>query len=241
MANLNFKQFEDADSAESEIKSEADKVMEKIKFENQKKQFDAKIQELANKAADFCAKYGEEDWRTSLLVNFLDLSLQMKDIIEVIEAFNVANEIIFHAMGLMNTSLNMSNSMMMTFSTETISPWRQRMITRRAIRQNRNTVKNMLYQMESSIKMASLTAGMYEDMSVSISGIMNKMNMKREKAKKKKEANGTAVSPSNGRGMDMVRSIMANNGTSAPAPSSPKPSSSPSTPSGGDSGLDGII
>ena len=95
--------------------------------------------------------------------------------------------------------------------------------------------------MESSIKMASLTAGMYEDMSVSISGIMNKMNMKREKAKKKKEANGTAVSPSNGRGMDMVRNIMANNGTSAPAsPSAPKPSS-PSAPAGGDSGLDGII
>ena len=244
MANLNFKQFDDSDSSVTEIEAKANETLEKIKFQEQKIKFDAKIDELARQAADFCTRYGEEDWRTSLLVNFLDLSLQMKDIIELVTAFNVANEIIFHAMNLMNTSLNMSNGMMMQFSAESISPWRQRMITRRAIRNNRNTVKNMLYQMESSIRMASLTAGMYEDMSSSISKIMNKMNMKREKAKKKKDGQ-PAMTSSDGRGMDMVRSLMANNGTAAPAP---KPASAkapdapkPSTPPGTDTGLDGII
>lgn len=234
MSKQNFKQFEDKDSSMADVTAEASEALQKIKFQEQKRQFDAKIQELANTAAEFCSKYGEEDWRTSLLINFLDLSLQMQDIIEVVTAFNVANEIIFNAIGLMNTSLNMSNGMTMQLAANQVHPWKQRFIIRKAIRTNKNTVKNMLYQMQSSIQMASLTAGMYEDMSVSISKIMNKMNMKKEKAKTKKPQ--TSISANSGRGMDMVKNIMSKNGQAAPAlkPAAP-------TPSNGDSGLDGVL
>ena len=96
-------------------------------------------------------------------------------------------------------------------------------------------IENMLNQMESSIKMASITAGMYEDMSTSISKIMNKMNMKKEKAASKKPQ--TSVTANSGRGMDMVKSIMAGNNQTSPR-TTPPPSSAPAN---GDSGLDGLL
>lgn len=239
MSKQAYKQFESTDSAITEVQKAADKNMQKLKFERQKKEFDAKLQELATKAADFYAKYGEEDWRTSLLVNFLDLSLQMQDIIEVITAFNVANEIIFHAMNLMNTSLDMSSGMMMEMSSSQVNPFKHRLTMKKAIAQNRKTVKAMIDQMKLSIEMAAETAGMYEKMSGSIAGIMDKMNIQREKAKNKKTSTN-APAPS-GRGMDMVKDILsgksnAASGTYTPPPAAPKPA-----PTGGDSGLDGLL
>jgi hypothetical protein len=232
MAKQTYKTMENQSSVTSEIGKQADEALQKIKYKEQKQKFDQKIQELADQAAVFYNAYGEEDWRTSLLVNFLDLSLQMKDIIEIVTAFNVANEIIFHAMNLMNTSLSMTNGMMLEVGQNSVSPFKQKMIMRRAIRNNKNTVKNMIEQMKTSIQMASLTADMYQDLSVSITGVMNKLNNKREK---KKTKNVTASTSSSQRGMDMVRGIASKNG--APASAAPKPATS----SGTDSGLDGVL
>lgn len=244
MSKQAFKQFESNDSAVSEMQQAADKSMQKLKFDRQKREFDAKLQELATKAADFYQKYGEDDWRTSLLVNFLDLSLQMQDIIEVITAFNVANEIIFHSMNLMNTSLEMSSGMMMEMANRQTNPIKHRFMMKKAMAQNRKTVKSMLDQMKISIEMAAETAGMYEQMSGSISGIMNKMNMKREKSRAKNAQSQVSTSAS-GRGMDMVRGILNGQGGSAGGSSggsyTPPPSAPKSAPSGGDTGLDGLL
>ena len=245
MSKQTYKQIDNKDSALSEVRSQANDTMQKIKFQDQKRQFDAKIEELAAQAADFYNKYGEEDWRTSLLVNFLDMSLQMKDIIEVITAFNVANEIIFHAMNLMNTSLTMSNGMMLEMANNHVNPFKQKIMMHKAVFNNRRTVKRMIEQMKTSIQMASLTAGMYADLSVSISGIMEKMNIKREKVNQKKKATGTSMTSSSGRGMSMVKSIVSGQSAAeAAAAPAPKPAQSPSAssaPAGGDSGLDGLL
>ncbi len=239
MANQTFKKFED-ESISADVNKVRDETMEKIKFRDQKLVFDETIKELASKAAEFYEKYGEEDWRTSLLVNFLDLSLQMQDIIEVVTAFNVANEIIFQAIGLMNTSLKMSNGMMLEMGTQTIKPFKQKMMLRKAVRNNKNTVKNMIRQMKVSIDMAAITAGMYEGLSESISGIMEKMNAKRIKRRssKKKKVGIESTNAASGRGMNMVKSIL--NGGAGENTEQFTPSS-PSNASTGDSGLDGLI
>lgn len=239
MAKQTFKQFED-NSAALDIKSARDETMEKIKFQGQKEAFDLKIQELASKAAEFYEKYGEEDWRTSLLVNFLDLSLQMQDIIEVITAFNTANEIIFHAMNLMNASLQMSSGMMLNMNAPQTSPLKQRMMMRQAMRNNRKTVISMIEQMKMSIEMASMTAGMYEGLSTSISGILEKMNSKRSKKRTKKKADAASMSSASSRGLGMVKGILNDKGVATPA-AAPSSFSAASSSSTGDSGLDGIL
>ena len=246
MPKQTYKTFENTDSVTNEIAKQADEALQKVKFQDQKKKFNAKIDELAAQAAEFYKAYGEDDWRTSLLVNFLDLSLQMKDIIEVITAFNLANEIIFHALGLMNTSLNMTNGMMLEVGQGQPSPLKQKLMMMRALRNNRNTVKNMIMQMKTSIEMASLTADMYQDLSLSISKIITKMNGKREKKKKRQGALGSSsanMSSASARGMDMVKNLVSGGSASAAsapaAPSAPAASAAPS--SSVDSGLDGVL
>ena len=110
---------------------------------------------------------------------------------------------------------------------------------RKAIRNNRNTVKSMIEQMKASIEMASLTADMYQDLSMSISGIMTKMNEKREKKKTKQAKGGASMTSASNRGMDMVKGILTQNGVSVPPSVPPKPSSPASN--SGDSGLDGLL
>ena len=246
MAKQTYKTFENTDSGANEISKQADEALQKVKFQDQKKKFNAKIDELANQAAEFYKAYGEDDWRTSLLVNFLDLSLQMKDVIEVITAFNLANEIIFHALGLMNTSLNMTNGMMLEVGQGQPSPLKQKLMMMRALRKNRNTVKNMIMQMKTSIEMASLTADMYQNLSFSISKIITKMNGKREKNKKRQNAlgsNSANMSSASARGMDMVKNIVGGGSAQAPAaPSAPVAPAAPAAPSSSvDSGLDGVL
>ena len=236
MSKQAFKQFEDH-SAMSEITRARDNAMEKMKFQEQKNAFDSKIQELATKAADFYQKYGEEDWRTALLVNFLDLSLQMKDVIEVITAFNVANEILFHSMNLMNTSLQMTSGMMMDMGRQQVNnPLKQKLMMRKAMRNNRATVKNMIDQMKTSIEMATMTAGMYEGLSESIAGILDKMNNK----KKKKKQNAPSATAPAGKGLDMVKGILSEQGVAVPSTPA-APAASYSASSSGDSGLDGVL
>ena len=246
MAKQTYKTFENTDSGANEISKQADEALQKVKFQDQKKKFNAKIDELANQAAEFYKAYGEDDWRTSLLVNFLDLSLQMKDVIEVITAFNLANEIIVHALGLMNTSLNMTNGMMLEVGQGQPSPLKQKLMMMRALRKNRNTVKNMIMQMKTSIEMASLTADMYQNLSFSISKIITKMNGKREKNKKRQNAlgsNSANMSSASARGMDMVKNIVGGGAAQAPAaPSAPAAPAAPAAPSSSvDSGLDGVL
>lgn len=229
-------------NTQDHINKQVEEAMQKNKFNEQKKQFEAKIEELANRAAEFYEKYGEEDWRTSLLVNFLDMSLQMQDIIEVIQSFNIANEIIFGALGLMNTSLEMSNGFMIDLATQQQPTWKRKMMYRKALRNNRRTVKAMVDQMMVSIEMASLTAGMYEGLSVSIASMMDKMNGKRAKQKakaEKKAGEGGSNSMGNGRGLDLVKKkITEQGGTVSPSSGS---SSAPSAPAGGSTGIDDIL
>ena len=233
----------ETNSEENEIDVKVREAMEKEKFKKQKKLFDEKIEELTTRATEFYTKYGEEDWRTSLLVNFLDMSLQMQDIIEVIESFNIANEIIFSALGLMNTSLEMSNGFMKNLAMQQQQPvWRRKLENWKALRNTRRTVKNMIGQMMNSLQLATETASMYEGLSVSIAAMMDKMNGKRAKAKAKaqKKAGGNgAPSMGSGRGLDLVKKKISEQGGSA-APSTPS-GSAPSAPAGGSTGIDDIL
>ncbi len=242
MAEQKSKQFTDEQSIATSTEKGLQEKMEKLKFEKQRVQFDAKIKELATKAADFYQKYGEEDWRTNLLVNFLELSLQMQDIIEVVSVFNIANEIIADTLNLMNTSIQMSNGVMIEMGSHTTSTFKQRMIIRRAMSNNKKTVKNMIAQMKSSIQMASLTAGMYEGLSDSIADLMNSMNAKRAKkrAKSEKKAGDKAPATTSGRGMDMIKGILGEQGAAVPQTSPTRPAPTPKAPDG-DSGLDGVL
>lgn len=221
------------DSITTGIEKEKYRLGEKAKFLENKKKFDYKIQELANKATDFYLKYGEDDWRTGLLVNFLDMSLLMQDCMETIEAFDIGNEIIFGAMELMGQSLKLSEHRILQIESPT-SPFKQKLIMWKAVRNTKKTVKSLMFSMKTSMEMAAITVGMYEDLSYSMSSMMARMNGRRLKNKEKqaKSAANGSMSSASSRGMDMIRKILEEQGKTSPDPTTP--------PRQGGSGTDDI-
>ena len=241
--NERTKTLEDKSSIAVGIGNTVQTQMEKARFIENKAKFEEKIQELAVKAADAYQKYGKDDWRTGLLVNFLDMSLQMQDVVQFIEAFDIGNEILFGAMTLMGQSLDISNGRLTNFVVnQKQSPLKQKITMWKAMRNTRNTVKGMIANMKNSMEMAALTTGMYEELSYSMSSMMASMNGKRLKAKKRNEKakNGEAMSSASGRGMEMISKIISAQGGTPPtaAPTAPAAPAAPAP--GGDSGIDDI-
>ena len=238
-----MKSIED-ESLDSDIGGEVAKAKAKLAFERKRKEFDTQIEELAGKAADFYERYGEDDWRTSLLVNFLDMSLQMQSILEIVTAFDMVSDILSNVLSLMHQSLEISSGKMLQVHAPTVSGLKQWWQTRVAMRNNRKTVKALVRQMASCIDLVAQTTGMYEELSESISAMMERMNAKRLKrrAKKAKKAGASgSMTSASGKGMEMVKGILRDRGVKTP----PAPAT-PSTPTDGSgstkgTGVDDIV
>lgn len=64
---------------------ETEKRMQEMRHKMQLEQFEDKIAKLEQNATDYYLKYGEDDYRTALLISFLDVALYMKEAIAMIE------------------------------------------------------------------------------------------------------------------------------------------------------------
>jgi len=245
--NLEKKEKTD-ESAESCVLKEIDKRDEKAKaqleYQGKSAEFDAKIEELAQTAADFYKKYGEEDWRTELLVGFLDMAVQLRSIIKSGPAFRGATEIIHTAIDVLNQALGMSVGAMMEIVSPTQSSLKMWWTRQKAMRNMRKQTTQMVQQMKWCLSMAGQTTEAFEKMSYSISRSMAKMNGRRAKRKEKNAAKaGPGTAAPEGKGMDKVKGILRDRGTTPPttptAPTAPTAPTGGSAPAG-DSGIDDL-
>ena len=83
---------------------------EKLRLERERKQkmqeYDGKIMGLAEKTIEFIETYGEEDFRPQMLLSFLDVALEMKDVIKMLDGINVAMSCIFEAISFIDTAIS---------------------------------------------------------------------------------------------------------------------------------------
>ena len=201
---------------------ETDTEKQKAKFVIQKRQFDKKLEELANRTAKFYKTFGEKNRYTVLLVSILDMFLQIQDILVFVEPLVIANDIIFSALDLMY-ALEIDYDFMMDLSMQQPA-WKRRWAIRKARRNTRRTVKSIVNRMMSSIRIVVLPVGVYETLRVSIDAMMDKMNGKCAKTRKKTEEN-EASSMGSGRGLDLVKRKIAEQSDSV-TPSVPPTSDS---------------
>jgi len=228
----------------SELRAKIEKEKAKLTYQKKREEFDAKIEDLAQKAADFYEEYGEEDWRTELLVGFLDMAVQLQDIIKVVTAFSQVTEIISTAFGVLNQSLELSMGSMMEIGSPTQSSLKMWWTRQKAMRNMRKQTTQMVQQMKWCLSMAGQTTEAFEKMSYSISRSMAKMNGRRAKRKEKNAAKaGPGTAAPEGKGMDKVKGILRDRGTTPPttptAPTAPTAPTGGSAPAG-DSGIDDL-
>ena len=234
-------------SGNEALKAEVEKQMLEIKRQERLAQFDQQVINLGMVANKFEEKYGTEDYRTQIMAMFLDLALQMKEVIELISGVQTAMQCIGQAIDCVDDLLNMQEEMLegsLSQNYGLFERWKRKRKINRAMRNNRNRMKQMCASIEGGQKMAL-------DMVNALRKSCGKMKLSTEKSfekQKKSESKGgtnvsggSSITPAARKFMDDLRAQNGGN-TDKSAPASPvAPASNSPAPSPNDDTLGGII
>ncbi len=221
--------------ASADMQEELEKMRLERRRKERSKQFDAKLLELANKAVDFRLKYGEENYLTELMTTFLDVALQLKEVIEVLSAVNVAMECLSDAIGFIDAAINFDQNLFEESLQQkygAFARWRRRRKARKAIRNNVGRVKAIVdgllvkYEMAVEIMDSLKTA----------CGKMQKCMKKNSLTEKKSKAAMGEKFGTPSAAAQMIADIMKERGIEGAPSSSVSPEKD-----GGVSGIDDIL
>lgn len=219
---------------------------EKLKIERlqrertrRSQQFDAKLKELANKAVDFRIKYGEENYLTELMMTFLEVATQLKEVVEVLSAVNVAMECLSDAIGFIDAAISFDEKLFdesLQQKYGVLARWKRRRKARKAIRNNVGRVQAIVEGITMKYQMAIEVMGSLKAACVKMQKCMKKKSLAGKKDKASKgESFGKPTAAS-----DLINEVLRERGLSE----SDLPSSAPSAPaasSGGVSDIDDIV
>lgn len=180
----------------NDLKQEA----EKLRLERERKQkmqeYDGKIMGLAEKTIDFIEEYGEEDFRPQMLLSFLDVALEMKDVIKMLDGINVAMSCIFEAISFIDTAINFDTALQeesLQQSYGFFARWKRKRRMRRVIRNNQNRMNVAIDNILGQQKMAQDISESLRASCTHMRLTMNKRDEKRKKQEEKKIAQGKAT------------------------------------------------
>jgi len=163
--------------------------IEKMRLERARKQrsaqFDAKLKELANKAVDFRLKYGENNYLTELMMTFLEVATQLKEVVEVLSAVNVAMECLSDAIGFIDAAERLfDDSLQQKYGV--LARWKRRRKARKAIRNNVGRVQAIVEGITMKYQMAIEVMGSLKTACVKMQKCMKKKSLagKKDKASK---------------------------------------------------------
>ena len=72
---------------------------------------DAKIEELAEKTADFTLEYGADDFRAQMMMAYLEVAIEMKEAVKMIQGANDAIAFIYEAVDFIDESMNFNSTL----------------------------------------------------------------------------------------------------------------------------------
>ena len=83
-----------------------------VELQESKQRFENQLANIHERAVMFCTKYGQEDWRTQLMVTFLDVLYLVQDSMEIIESMVDVVKCIGEVTNFMNDTINIFNQIM---------------------------------------------------------------------------------------------------------------------------------
>ena len=140
-----------------ETKRTLEKERKEQALKESRERFDAKITQLADLAVEYSQERGEEDPITQLLVAFLEVAMEMKDMMKTAEAVTVAMQCVGEAISFLDDANIMSNEMLEQTTTHKYNWWtrmKQRRLHRRAIRNHRNRMREFAGGLNAKLDMA---------------------------------------------------------------------------------------
>lgn len=207
-----------------EYTSELEEIDKKVAMEHMPEKFDRKIETLTEKAYDMAMKYGVEDFRSQMMINFLDMAFVMKDAIELITAVNVGMNCMQEAMQCIDEAINFSMNVWETsYKTKYgfFANLKRKYKIKKSIRNNIGRINMMFYNIMETQKMTDVIV---DEMQRSSENMQRLMHIRAEKRQKRKEKanNGTPVPPVQSKAAEIIAKLIAErNSGETPAPTAP--------------------
>lgn len=200
----------------AELQGNIDKLHLERERKQRAKQFDAKLLELANKAVDFRLKYGQDNYLTELMVTFLDVGLQLKEVVEVLTAVNIAMECLSDAIGFIDAAINFDQNLFedsMQTKHGVFARWKRRRQAKRAIRNNVGRVKSIIEGIIMKYRMALDITTALKTSCVKLQKSMNSRSITDKKKNLTKGSGKSFGTPSGAQ--QMIAEIMKERGITA--------------------------
>ena len=145
---------------------------------------DAKIEELAEKTADFTLEYGADDFRAQMMMAYLEVAIEMKEAVKMIQGANDAIAFIYEAVDFIDESMNV-NSTLQKQSLKSkyglFSRIKNRILNRRVARNNINRVNQMMDKLVAQRNIAQNVMDSLRRACARMTKAIEKSNIKRQK------------------------------------------------------------
>ena len=172
-------------------KKEKERVMAQ-----QKENFDARLVALADKTIEFAEKRGQDDSITVMLTTFLDLALNLKDVMESLSAITDAMSCLTEAIDFIDSVIDFDVSIMdgsLTHNYGFFARWKMRRKMNKTLRNNVGRLKTVGQGLVFKYKLAQ---GMMDSLSKVSTKLKISMGKTAKVKAKKAKKTGVATGPS---------------------------------------------
>ena len=138
------------------LRKQQEEEMKRNELQAQREQFDEGLNRLADLAVEYQTTR-QDDSITDLLTTFLDVALEMQEMMQTVEAVNLAMQCVNEAINFLDTANKMDEDMI-TATMETkynvFTYWKQKIRNQQAIRNHRNRIRNFANNLGMKFDMA---------------------------------------------------------------------------------------
>lgn len=200
-----------------EIKRRQEEVRRAKQIQTSKDNFNAKILKLQERTADFVMQYGKDDYRSQIMMTFLNVSIEMRDAINLTSDIGTAMSCITEALGCMDNILKENVFQIEGTLGENYGFWARRKrkkMLKKAINNNAGRMKSICDMLIGNQQMAQSVVNSLRDSSLKMQTMIQKNNKRQAKINAKNASSGAPLPPSAGE--KIVDDIIKARGGSVP-------------------------
>lgn len=236
------------DASVRERMSEFDRRMEeeerKKNMQESKDRLESKINLLKEKAKECYLEYGADDWRTAMMMDFLDAVLEMQNEMKQIESIMVVMDCVGEMTGYIEQAVQF-HGMLQNQNIQQKHGFFQRIANkirnRRMVKNSYNRIRTLTDNVSAMMETVQDMGEAFHNMSEDLKRQRYKMAIRRQKAEEKRKKRGSAPEvPGSSRARAMIEGIIREEKGGASAPTAPVAPTAPTPSVDGASGTDSI-
>lgn len=160
------------------LADEVQKSMTANQRKQQMKAYDAKLEELADNIERTVQKHGQDYFMVDILTMFLDVSIKMKEVMEMMSSMNMVMELFGDATAFIDQSMQLQSDIMSDTVAMDYNAWTKltsHIRNKRIIRNNVNRLSAISTNILAKYKMANEMSASLQKVSAQLKGMNKKL------------------------------------------------------------------